>query len=183
MLGLSTLVQPHADAIIGALVEVLESPDGWARIEAAKLLLLCGWGPPHRKRLPPVQPPRPQTPAHANPAINPMSLERDAPASERDIDAKRATTPCPAAAAPVPAPMSGPNPSINPVSREGSPSALAAPTSAESSRGDADPMSRRVLPSGHSADAAFRRPLPRPPPVEPPGFHAPARGRRWPPWS
>lgn len=106
---------------------------------------------------------------HANPAINPMSLEDGTPAPPVNADAvtgaARATTPCPAAKPPPP------NPSINPLSLERSPSPLAAPPGTDPpypSRRDTDPMSRAVLPPRHSADDPFRRPLPTPPPVEPP---------------
>jgi len=101
--------------------------------------------------------------------------------------AEPALTPCPAAAASTAAPPSSPNPGATPMSRADRPSPLAAPPGTESPRGDADPMSRRVLPSSHSADSAFRRRLPQPPnmeppwPFQPPGAE-PYRRQRWPPW-
>ena len=49
MVDLSALVRPHAAAIIGALVEILDSPDGRMRLKAAELLLRWGWGTMERK--------------------------------------------------------------------------------------------------------------------------------------
>jgi hypothetical protein len=108
----------------------------------------------------------------ANPAINPMSLEDDAPRPAQ-------------AAAPAADPIP-PNPVINPTSREKSPSPLAAPPGTDSPRRDADPMSRALLPARHSAGSAFSRPLLTPAPAEPPWpsvsdaqWRPPRRRWRW----
>lgn len=196
----AALVQPHAAAIIVALVDALASPDGRNRLKAAKLLLLWGLGPaggkhsetddavaaeqqrmlalllPHLRSAAeapePVATSRPAryvadatAPAEDTPraetATNPMSPEPTAPPEQNTPLAESILTPCPAAA---PDPRS----SAEPISPEPGPSPLAAPPGTDRPRGDADPMSRALWPARHSAEDAFRRPLPTPPPVEPP---------------
>jgi hypothetical protein len=44
MADLATLIQRHAETIIAALADTLDAPDPRAKLEAAQLLLLWGWG-------------------------------------------------------------------------------------------------------------------------------------------
>ena len=168
----SALIQRHAQTIISTLAEILDAPDLHDRLEAAKLLLIWGWGPAGKAcgatpvndvpagRLSPAQQqravdlllahlepggkePNPATtscPARqvhprAEPATNSMSAEREAPAPRGTTGAKRATTPCPAAALPAPEPAPAPDPIIDPVSREPPASPLAAPPGTDSRHG------------------------------------------------
>jgi hypothetical protein len=195
------LIQQHAEAIIAALAATLHAPDPRAKLEAAKLLLLWGWGRPDEQRTGEAGPAGRLSHAHLQRAIDLLS-------SHLEPDGKGpnpAATPCPARHAEAgpdtaasPSDPCGANPAINPMPRERDTQAavavtpaltreppaspLAAPVGAESPRRDADPMSRQLLPSSHSADSAFRRRLPLPPPAEPPGFYAEERRKRWPPW-
>jgi len=206
MLDPTALVRQHAAAIVNTLVQALQSPDGRVRLMAAKRLLDCGWGPPrgrHRgvnatapagsfddtdlqRVLDTLQPHLRPAAKPADPAATPVpgtTPDHPGAAPENTPLAEPLLTPCPAAAPGGPARPVPPNPGIDPMSRENGASALDAPSGTNSPRGDADPMSRAVLPTGHSEDA-FRRRLPVPPPVEPPGLHGlhswPAhRRRRW----
>jgi hypothetical protein len=192
----ATLVQPHAAAILDSLLAALRSSDSRAKLAAAKQILRWAWGPAGTKRetaetVPPgglsqdqerravellrqLLPIRkgPNPAATSCPARHAAAPAGDAPevapsAPTEDAGAARAATPCQAAdAAPAASPIP-PDPVINPMSRESGPSPLAAPPGTEAPRRDADPMSRALLPARHSDDP-FHRPLPQPPPIEPP---------------
>lgn len=199
MLDPTALVRQHAAAIVDTLVQALQSPDGRVQLMAAKRLLDCGWGPSRGRRpgvgaatpdgsfddtdlqrvldtLRPQLRPAATSVPDATPG-HPGASPENTPLAEPLL------TPCPAAAPVGPARPVPPNPGIDFMSRENGALPPAARPATDSPRGDAHPMSRAVLPAGHSEDA-FRRRLPVPPPVEPPGLHGlhswPAhRPRRW----
>lgn len=153
----STLVQPHAAAIVGGLAESLASPHGRTRLKAAKLLLRWSCGPADGKRpardatgptgglgdadlqrmldllLPHLDPARePPLPVAAqSEAARPRSRPRSRPTGPRQSlpTAPKNTPLAEPALTPCPAaaPVSPSNPSANPMSREDRPSPLAVP--------------------------------------------------------
>jgi hypothetical protein len=198
MIEPSALIQPHAAAIVATLVRALGSADPRAKLGAAKLLLRRSWGQPGAEQAEAVpagglsqaqlhqavelmRTHLPLDRKEPNPAATSCPARQEVPA-EPPADATRATTPCPAAERPTPAPVPQPDPSIDPMSRERSPSPLAAPPGTDPPRRDADPMSRQLLLARNSAEDAFRRPLPQPPDIEPPWPYQhddDYRRRRW----
>jgi hypothetical protein len=182
MLDPTALVQQHSDAIIGTLQAALRSSDPRAKLEAAKLLLLWGWGPRGDAREDEADPPGGLSLAKQRQAIALLLPHLGQDPNTPDPSA----TSCPARHGEVPSaspPDTPPaNPAINPMSPEPTPSPLAAPPGTDSPRRDADPVSRALLLASNRADDPFYRRLPTPPPMEPPGLHAEAPRKRWPPW-